>query len=77
MKKEVGKIKNLSVNEASNDLEMTVKITDPKFKKKILRDLSLLGYITFEVNKMIYVNKQCRFIRHFLLLALFSSFYDS
>ena len=56
MKKEVGKIKNLSVNSDNDDLEILVKITDSKFKKKILRDLSLSGHIKFEGDKMIYVD---------------------
>ena len=54
MKKEVGKIKNLSYDKDSNDLEITIKITDSKFKKKILRDLSLGGFIEFVENKIIF-----------------------
>lgn len=58
MKKEVGKIKSLSFNKENNDLEIVIKITDSKFKKKILRDLSLGGYIEFLEDKIIFKEKE-------------------
>ena len=54
MKKEVGRIKSLSFDKDSEDLEIVVKITDSKSKKKILRDLSLGGFIEFVENKVIF-----------------------
>ena len=54
MKREVGKIKSLSLNEDNNNLEIVIKITDSKFKKKILRDLSLGGFIEFVGDKIIF-----------------------
>ena len=53
---EVGKIKNLKYSDNTLDLEVTIVITDPKFKKKLLRDLSLKGMLSFENNKLIYKN---------------------
>ena len=54
---EVGCIKNISYNNESGELEVTIRITDNKFKKKLLRDLSLTGNIKFEGNKLIYLDK--------------------
>lgn len=53
-KNEVGKIKNIKYNESNEDLELTITITDPKFRKKILRDLSLSGNLEFEGDKLIF-----------------------
>jgi hypothetical protein len=50
----VGRVKNLKVNIENDSLEITVEITDPKFKKKIIRDLSLSGKIEFLGDKIIY-----------------------
>ncbi len=57
MNTEVGCIKNISYNNESGELEVTIRITDNKFKKKLLRDLSLAGNIKFEGNKLIYLDK--------------------
>lgn len=54
-KQEVGKIKNIKFNEETQDLELTVIILDPKFKKKILRDLSLSGNLIIENDKLIFL----------------------
>ena len=54
--KNVGKIKNINYDSKTNKLEVTVTILDNKFKKKLLRDLSLDGYIYFESNKLFYRN---------------------
>lgn len=53
--KDVGKIKNIIYNEETTVLEITVVVTDAKFKKKILRDLALAGNIMFSNNKLIYI----------------------
>ena len=53
---EVGKIKNIRYSENTLDLEVTILITDPKFKKKLLRDLSLSGRLKFADNKLIYLS---------------------
>lgn len=50
----VGKIKRLKYNEEEDSLEVTIEIKDPKFKKKILRDLDLLGKLTFDKDSLIY-----------------------
>tara|TARA_A100001515_G_scaffold104312_1_gene84961 strand:+ start:140 stop:331 length:192 start_codon:yes stop_codon:yes gene_type:complete len=54
----VGKIKNINYDSETNDLEVLIKIFDNKFKKKLLRDLSLSGHIYFEKNKLIYVDNE-------------------
>ena len=54
--KEIGKIKNICYNDDSEELEVTIRITNNKFKKKLLRDLDLAGNIKFEGNKLIYLN---------------------
>ena len=51
----VGNIKNINYKTESGDLEVTVVITNNKFKKKLLRDLSLSGNIKFVGNELIYV----------------------
>ncbi len=52
----VGKIKNISFNSEDETLEVTVVISNKKFQKKLLRDLSLHGKIKFESNKLIYLD---------------------
>ena len=54
-KSKVGKIKNIELNEETQELEFTIIVTDPKFKKKLLRDLSLSGNLTVEDGKLVYV----------------------
>lgn len=53
--REVGRIKNIKIDEETQVLELTVVIVDPKFKKKILRDLSLSGNLIVEDNKLIFL----------------------
>lgn len=54
-KRKVGKIKNLSYNHDDESLEVTVVITDPKFKKEFLRELTLSGNLSFEGDKLIFI----------------------
>ena len=56
MTNEVGRIKNVSYNPDNGELEVTIRVTDNKFKKKLLRDLDLAGNIKFEGNKLIYLD---------------------
>jgi len=58
MKNNVGKIKSISFDEENKDLEITIVITDSKFKKKLLRDLSLSGNISIEDGKLIYIENE-------------------
>ena len=53
---EVGRIKSIKYNENTLDLEVTIAITDSKFKKKLLRDLSLSGRLKMVDNKLIYIS---------------------
>jgi hypothetical protein len=50
----VGKIKNIKYESELDTLEITIVITDNKFKKKLLRDLALSGSIKFEGNEILY-----------------------
>jgi len=54
----VGKIKNIVYDEKEDKLEIVIKITDDKFKKKILRDLNLAGKIKFEEDKLIFIEEE-------------------
>lgn len=54
-KKIVGKFKSINYNEETGELDFTVSVVDSKFKKKLLRDLSLSGNLRVEGNKLVYV----------------------
>tara|TARA_B100000131_G_scaffold322298_1_gene375753 strand:+ start:2472 stop:2657 length:186 start_codon:yes stop_codon:yes gene_type:complete len=55
----VGKIKNIKYNSDDESLEIIITITDSKFKKKLLRDLSLMGKITFSGDDIVFnANKE-------------------
>ena len=56
--KEVGKIKSFSYDTISNNLEITIRITDSKFKKKILRDFSLAGKLKVEKDIVLYNSEE-------------------
>jgi len=51
----IGSIKNIKYNDVTNDMEITITVTDNKFKKKILRDFSLDGKIMIEEKEIIYI----------------------
>lgn len=50
----VGRIKNVQYNSESGDLEVTFVVTDPKFKKKVLRNLALSGSIEIKGEQIIF-----------------------
>ena len=54
LEKSVGKIKNVKYDSNTNEMEVTLFITDNKFKKKLLRDLSLMGKISFHGDQVVY-----------------------
>ncbi len=54
----IGKIKNLIVSSENNDLEITILITDAKFKKKLLRDLSLSGNLKVNGTDVVFIDKE-------------------
>lgn len=56
--KQVGSIKSFIYNAEDDNLEITIKITDPKFKKKILRDFSLAGKLKFEEDIVLYKSEE-------------------
>jgi len=56
--KEVGKIKSFSYDTISNNLEITIRVTDSKFKKKILRDFSLAGKLKVKKDIVLYNSEE-------------------
>tara|TARA_A100001011_G_scaffold398979_2_gene505506 strand:+ start:1048 stop:1233 length:186 start_codon:yes stop_codon:yes gene_type:complete len=54
----VGRIKNISINEDTGELNVLIVVTDSKFKKKLLRDLSLSGNIKFENDKIVFTGNK-------------------
>jgi hypothetical protein len=58
MEKEVGRIKNINFNLDTEELDITISISDKKFQKKIIRDLSAAGKIKFEEDKIIFIGEE-------------------
>lgn len=56
--KKVGKIKNIKYDQETQDLEFTVLVTDPKFKKKLLRDLALSGNLKVKEDELFFVSSE-------------------
>jgi hypothetical protein len=56
LQKNVGKIKNIKYDSDSNDMEIVIFITDNKFKKKILRDMSLTGQLKFDGDDVFFTS---------------------
>ena len=50
----IGKIKNIRYDPDSGELEALIVFLDEKFKKKLLRDLSLSGDIVFNGKNVIF-----------------------
>lgn len=55
--KKVGNIKSIKFNEETGELEFTVQVTDNKFKKELLRNLSLAGNIKVVADQIMFVSK--------------------
>lgn len=58
MEREVGRIKNISINLETEEMDVTIAISDKKFQKTIIRDLSAAGKIKFEGDKIIYIGDE-------------------
>lgn len=56
--KKIGKIKNLKLNKNTQELELTILITDSIFKRTILRNLSLSGKLTIEEDHLVLISKE-------------------
>ena len=56
--KSVGRIRNLRYNTETGNLEVTIEITDSKFKKKLIRDLDLSGKIKFDKDRIILIEDE-------------------
>jgi hypothetical protein len=50
----VGKIKSIKYNEETGELEFTIAVTDPSFKKKLLRDFALSGKLKVVDDKIFF-----------------------
>lgn len=58
MSDKVGKIKAIIYNDEDDSLDVVFEITDKKFQKKLLRDLTFSGNLTIEDDKLIYVSSE-------------------
>jgi len=56
--KQIGNIKSFIYNTEDDNLEITIRVTDPKFKKKILRDFSLAGKLKFDEDIVLYNSEE-------------------
>jgi len=56
--KNVGYIKNMTYNPDTKDMEITFVVTDNKFKKKLLRDMSLSGVIEVKGEQISYTGNK-------------------
>ncbi len=52
--KAVGHIKNIQFNPETKNMEVTFIVTDNKFKKKLLRDMSLAGTIEVKGEQILF-----------------------
>lgn len=50
----VGKIKRIIYDEKEDELEILIKISDKKFQKKLLRDLTLSGNLKFDEDRLLF-----------------------
>jgi predicted nicotinamide N-methyase len=53
---DIGRIKNIRYDAITNDMEIVIVITDNKFKKKIIRDMSLAGKIEFDGDTVLFTS---------------------
>lgn len=56
--KSVGKIFNIKIDTETKELYVTIKITDNKFKKELIRTLDLNGKIKFDKDNIIYIGEE-------------------
>tara|TARA_B100000700_G_scaffold328803_1_gene447888 strand:- start:544 stop:735 length:192 start_codon:yes stop_codon:yes gene_type:complete len=56
--KNIGQIKNISYNPETKDMEVTFVVSDSKFKKKLLRDMSLSGIIEIKEDKIFFTGNK-------------------
>ena len=56
--KNIGHIKNIKYNSDTKDMEITLVVTDSKFKKKLLRDMSLSGMIEVKGEQISYTGNK-------------------
>jgi hypothetical protein len=50
----VGRIKNIKYNDETGDVELIIAVTDPIFKKKLLRDFALSGKLKIADDKIFF-----------------------
>lgn len=56
MNQKVGKIKKIIYDDKEDTLEILIKVTDKKFQKKLLRDLTFSGNLSMEGDELVYIN---------------------
>jgi hypothetical protein len=58
LNKNIGHIKNIKYNSDTRDMEVTFVVTDSKFKKKLIRDMSLSGMIEINGEQISYTGNK-------------------
>jgi sporulation protein YlmC with PRC-barrel domain len=56
--KNIGHVKNVKFDPETKNMEVTFVVTDNKFKKKLLRDLSLSGFIELKGDKILFTGNK-------------------
>jgi hypothetical protein len=56
--KNIGYVKNIKYHPDTKDMEVTFVVTDNKFKKKLLRDMSLSGVIEVKGEQISYTGNK-------------------
>lgn len=56
--KVVGKFKSVRYNQETGEVDFTIRVTDPKFKKKLLRDLFLSGNLKVVGDELVFIPAQ-------------------
>jgi hypothetical protein len=58
MNQKVGKIKKIIYDDKKDTLELLIEVTDKKFQKKLLRDLTFSGNLSVDGDKLVYVTDE-------------------
>jgi len=58
LNKNIGHIKNIKYNPDTKDMEVIFVVTDNKFKKKLIRDMSLSGSIEIKGEQISYTGNK-------------------
>jgi hypothetical protein len=58
MNQKVGKIKKIIYDDKKDTLELLIEVTDKKFQKKLLRDLTFSGNLSVDGDELVYVTDE-------------------